>query len=560
MIKAVHTTLYSLLFMLIVQPVSWSQNTVGLLSYNSGKMFSGYNLMYPHNQPHVFLFNNCGELINTWTDEPLIRPGNSVYLMPNGDLVKCSRHNTVTDDVIWAGGGGEHIEIRDWDNTLKWKFTLNDSLQRIHHDIAVMPNGNILALTWDRKVKEEAIAAGRDSTLLSKGEILSEAILEIKPVGDSFEIVWEWRVWDHLIQDFDPAKPNYGVVADHPELINVNWNEDTGSSSWMHANAIDYNPILDQILISIPTFSEIWIIDHSTSTAEAASHNGGLSGRGGDLMWRWGNPAVYDQGDGSDQQLFFQHNAHWVDAHLDATHPHFGKIAVYNNRIGADSSSVNVLNPLFLDYAWMYAMDVDTTFLPNDFDWSYSHPDKTKMYSNGLSSIQFLPNGNTLIHAAMNGYAFEITGNGEIVWEYKVPLRQGNPVAQGTQLASNENLTWRVNRYPADYGAFVGRDLSGKGFIELNPDTTFCDLTSSVSGVTDPLHLTIFPNPASEELFVQWDKITVQTVRLHDQLGRILISEIATGGTCTLDVKNITPGLYLVSVGSQSTRKVLISR
>jgi len=192
MMKTLH--LYALIALCLVSVTAiWAQHTVGLISVDLSKTYNGYNLMFPHNQPNVYLLNNCGEIVHVWEDDPMTRPGNTVYLQENGDLIKCSRNSLVTDDVIWAGGGGEFIEIRDWENNLKWRYTLNDSLQRIHHDIAPMPNGNILAILWERKLKDEAIVAGRDSTMITKGEIWSEAIYEIAPVGDSFNIVWEWH-------------------------------------------------------------------------------------------------------------------------------------------------------------------------------------------------------------------------------------------------------------------------------------------------------------------------------------------------------------------------------
>jgi hypothetical protein len=325
-------------------------------------------------------------------------------------------------------------------------------------------------------------------------------------------------------------------------------------------NAIDYHPVLDQIVVSVPTFDEIWIIDHSTTTAEAAGHSGGLSGRGGDLMFRWGNPAVYDRGGADAQTLFFQHNVHWVDVHLDASHPHFGKLAVFNNRIGMDSSQVGILNPLFLDYAWMYGMGADDTFLPEDFDWTYSHPDKTQMFSGGLSSVQFLPNGNTLICAGSLGNTLEITETGEVVWEYKVPLRQGNRVAQGEQLMPNENTTWRVNRYPADYAAFDGRDLSGKGYVELNPDTAFCTLSSGIPEVPGA-KLNVYPNPVSQKLVVTFEgQGDEKEVRLYDKFGRLLLSQSASDGFAELEASQLPGGIYFVRVNGYEPFKVLITQ
>ena len=71
-------------------------------------------------------------------------------------------------------------------------------------------------------------------------------------------------------------------------------------ADWMHSNAVAYNAELDQVLLNVLEFNEFWIIDHSTTTAEAAGHTGGKHGKGGDLLYRWGNPRAlsrrHDQG------------------------------------------------------------------------------------------------------------------------------------------------------------------------------------------------------------------------------------------------------------------------
>src|SRR6185312_13593635 len=102
------------------------------------------------------------------------------------------------------------------------------------------------------------------------------------------------------------------------------------NADWTHFNGIAYNPDLDQIMVSVWTFSEFWIIDHSTTTAEAASHKGGRSGKGGDLLYRWGNPRAYRAGTEKDQKLFRQHNAHWIPK----GHPGEGNLLVFNNGSG----------------------------------------------------------------------------------------------------------------------------------------------------------------------------------------------------------------------------------
>ncbi len=534
-----------------------SQNTVGLLSYEPASSYDGYNLMFPHNQANVYLLDNCGEIVHTWADENNFRPGNMAYIMPDGKLVKAKRDAIITDDDIWAGGGGEFVEIRDWDNNLEWTFELNDSINRMHHDIAPMPNGNILITVWELKTEDEAIEAGRDTAKLAQAKLWPDYIIEVNPTNN--EIVWEWHVWDHLIQDYDETKANFGDVAAHPELIDLNWDTNNGHPDWMHTNAIDYNLELDQILISVPTFHEVWIIDHSTTTAQAASHNGGMSGRGGDLMYRWGNPATYRAGTVDDQKLFYPHDIHWVDEFVDFSFPDYGKIAAFNNRVGADFSTANVFIPTWDMYTWSYTLDGEA-FGPNTFDKTFTHPTPTDLYSTGLSSVQLLPNGNTLICSGRFGYSFELDSEDEIVWEYKTPLVGGNAATQGDTLSINNNLTFRLKRYPTDFSAFTGRDLSQKGWIENEPDSTFCDLLLPTEELISNYNLNLYPNPAQDMIVIEWDYSMHPQFEVFDILGRPVTQFQATGGRKYLDTSTWSEGIYFIRIDNVVTKKVMIAR
>ncbi|MEM7103409.1 MAG: arylsulfotransferase family protein [Bacteroidota bacterium] len=534
-----------------------AQNTVGLLSYDPSSTFDGYNLLYPHNQPNVYLLNNCGEIVHTWTDEPNFRPGNTAYLMPNGNLIKTKRDATVVNDAIWAGGGGAIVEIRDWNNNLLWDFEMNTDTTRLHHDIAIRANGNIIMIAWELKTMEEAIQAGRNPAMLPDGELWPEMIIEVDPNTD--EIVWEWHAWDHLIQDFDSTKDNFGVVGDHPELIDINYPEDDGPDDWHHANAIDYHETLSQVMISIPTFNELWIIDRTTTTQQAAGHFGGLSGFGGDLMYRWGNPAAYNAGDSTDQKMFYQHDPHWVDDFVDNTHPQFGKIAFYNNRVTDTTSTVNVFTPIWDMYKWSYSFE-NGKWGPEDYSWSYSTPDPTTMHSTGLSGIQFQPNGNALICVGRFGYVFEITPEEEIVWEYRTPLLAGNPVDQGTELSINNNLTFRFPRYPSDYDAFDGQTLDPIGYLETNPNTEFCDQLTPVMEVSHDYRLEIYPNPADQMITLEWDGGVWVDVAIYDIVGRKYDQMELTGGRKYLDLSSLPNGIYILQVNGEAIKKFVISR
>lgn len=526
---------------------SIAQNTVGLLSYKPAEVYDGYNLIYPHNQPNVYLLNNCGEIVHTWTDDANFKPGNTAYLRPDGTIVKTKRDAVVTDDAIWAGGGGEIIEIRDWDNNLVWSYTLNNDSLRLHHDIAPMPNGNILAVAWENRTREQAIQAGRDTALMAQDKVWSEYIFEINPETNT--IVWEWHVWDHLIQNYDESKDNFGVVADHPELIDLNYDTHDGHPDWLHINSIDYSFELKQVLISVPYFDEVWIIDQTTTTASAAGSTGGFSNKGGDLMYRWGNPMAYDSGVESDKKLHFQHDAHFIDDHIIGNNPLYNSIGVFNNRVGEDYSTANVFTPVWDMYDWAYeTVPTSELYKPENHTVTLQHPDPQSLFSTGLSSMQLLPNDNYLITSGRFGYSFELNPDNEIVWEYKTPIRGGFPVAQGDSLMINNNLTFRVDRYPTDYDAFDGRDLSALGYIELEPDTLFCfNIINDVVSIND-YAIKVYPNPANNYLVVDWEGEMYTHLDIYNSQGQLMKSIMRTGGREYLDVSLFRSGTYIIQM------------
>lgn len=552
--------LAGLLILLMLTPILNAQNTVGLISYKAAQVSDGYNLIYPHNQPNVYLINNCGEIVHQWDDTPDMRPANTAYLLEDGNLVKASRPANVTNDPIWAGGGGATVSIVDWENNPIWSYTLNNDTARLHHDIAVIENNDqlsILMVAWELKTREEAIQAGRDSTLLSQGELWPDHILEIVP--ETGEIIWEWYAWDHLIQDFDETKDNYGVISENPNKIDINLAlDDAGNADWMHVNSIDYDPANDQILLSVPYFDEIWIIDHSTTLEQSATSSGGRGNRGGDLLYRWGNPMNYDQGEAVDQELFFQHDARYIDDFVEIFDPNYGKISVFNNRLGTDYSGFGVLDAPFDMYDWAFAQS-DGAFLPESLELSFTHPDTTAVYSTGLSSVQYLANGNYLICSGRQGYLFELTPANEVVWEYIVPLQGGSAVDQGTELMINNNLNFRVIRYPVDYAAFDNRELSSKGYIETNPDTEYCDQLLPLSEINDRFGMDIYPNPASDMITITWEQGMYISIKIFDTLGRTVFDQDQiNGGRKYINTSDWRTGMYLININGVESAKLLI--
>lgn len=501
-------------------------HTVGLL-YHDESVSSGYVLYSPEVNRKVLLVDNCGELVNMWRFGEA--PGATCYLLENGNLLRA---------------GKDTLEIRDWDDNSIWSFAITAEWGiNQHHDIEPLPNGNILCIVNDNYTSPEMLAMGQDTTIVQGGTEFDK-IIEIHPVGaDSAEIVWEWTFTDHLIQDFDNTKPNYGVVADHPELLDVNYQ--TGfMNDFIHLNAIDYNASLDQIMISARSLNEIIIIDHSTTTAEAASHSGGNSGKGGDFLWRWGNPQVYRQGVPADQQLFLQHDCKWIDPGF----PDAGKITVFNNlgysTIG-DTSSVHILSPVFINNEYMIG---GNTFLPAFFDWSWKGTILgTLVFEDKKSGVQSLQNGNVLITETSKGRISEIDRNGNLMWTYVNPTGQGAAIFnQFDAVPPPTNRMFRAEKYPANFPGFVGHDMSGTGIIE---DQNAHSDTCAVLGVDEIGAESIaLVNPVKDKLLQFGTTLQHQHIQLFDLQGKCIL-EIADFSGKELKLA-ANSGMYLLNVSS----------
>ncbi|MEC8764089.1 MAG: aryl-sulfate sulfotransferase [Candidatus Thermoplasmatota archaeon] len=449
--------------------------TMGLI-YCNEEASLGYTLFSPIPSNTTYLIDHEGRELHRWSSPGEHRPALSAYLLPDGDLLRTANIAQTAVGNFSGGGTGGKVERIAWDGTLEWSWEYSSTLHISHHDIEPMPNGNLLMIAWEERTEEEALQAGRNPAIASdspggENNVWPDHIIEVKPVGSNdAEIVWRWYAWDHLIQDFDETKDNYGVVADHPELLNINYVGATGNQAgradWMHCNGLDYNSALDQIALSCRGMNEVYIIDHSTTTEEAAGHTGGNAGKGGDILYRWGNPQVYHKGLSSDQQFFAQHDVQWIEA----GHPDEGGLIVFNNGVGRYPaySSVDIIHPPTDNGT--YVLEANGTFGPNLPSWTWDQGEA--MYSGAISGAQALANGNILVTHGTQGTLYEVNRDGEIVWEYIGPVGpdgsyvQGEPLPEGNRAGTTANAIFKATHYPVDHPAFTNRTMLGMDYIE----------------------------------------------------------------------------------------------
>ena len=439
--------------------------TVGLL-VNEPNSMDGYTLLAGASNNDVHLIDHLGRVAHSWQLENLI---SHAKLLDNGNLLA----------QLGTGEVGSIAEV-DPNSNIVWQYTHLDPL---HHDFLKMPNGNMLLLMKGVKTREEAIALGVNPDIVPSEGMQHDYLIEMRPTGsEGGEIVWEWSALDYMVQDFDPDKSNYGDPSEHPELIDANFSaarywSNANILAWTHINAIDYNPELDQIALSPRHYSELWIIDHSATTEEAPTLKGGNSGKGGALLYRWGNPRAYRHGTTADQRLFRQHHTHWIAPEL----PGAGNILMFNNgyELGAyfpEHSSIEEIVPPVDGYG--YRREQGEAYPPAEPVWSYTAETPTDFYSRVISGVQRLPNGNTLICEGMSGNVFQVTPDGKVVWQYVYPMDGDAPLKQGEEASLLlrlppggdvvlRNALYRAYWYAPDHPGLRKYDLTPGDTIEL---------------------------------------------------------------------------------------------
>jgi hypothetical protein len=453
----------------------------------------GYVLFQPSGAGAIYLVDNDGRAVHVWQTSHA--PGGDLELLPNGHLLRGARDPGQLG--FKTGGTGGLLQKLDWDGSVVWEWKLSDAEHVHHHDVTALPNGNVLLLAWEAKSPEEARAKGRRPELIPAPGHWVDYVLEIEPVRPrGANVVWEWRVWDHLVQHHDPAAPDFAEPAARPGRIDVNG--DAGApaidaetleqlkalgyvppeatpqdvrADFLHVNAVAYHPRLDQIALSAPTFGEIWIVDHATSTAEAA-------GPAGDLLYRWGNPSAY--GRGGPQHLFYQHDVRWIpDGWAGA-----GNLMVFNNgreRPDGAWSSIDEWTPPLGDDG-RYLLQDGQPFGPAALAWRYRAAEPASFYAPFVSGAQRLASGNTLVAAGTGGELFEVTREGEVVWEYRNPywgevIRNADGSLPQPRIDERPFALFRATRIPADHPGLAGRTLA-----PLDPQPAWYDWKPPAAG------------------------------------------------------------------------------
>jgi hypothetical protein len=549
--------------------VSFTQNSWG-----------EYTLVPTQNQNTIKLLDLAKNAFHTWTLNGTTTY--TAYLLPGDTLIRSVNH---AGNSFTGGPISGQVQKVDWNGNIVWDFVYSTTTYCSHHDICPMPNGNVLLIAYEAKTAADATNLGCTQSIV----MWPDKIVEIQPTGfNTGNVVWEWHAWDHTMQNVDATKSNYvSNLSDHPELLNINYKT---TKDWMHMNGVDYNAAKDQIAFSSHNLNEVYVIDHSTTTAEAATHTGGNSGKGGDLLFRWGNPAAYNVTTPA-TNFNIVHDAHWVPSGS----PSAGYLVGYNNNgQSAASSYVDLFNPPMMGNNYVSPAS-GQAYGPTIYDKRITCTGHTS----NMGNSQQLPNGNMLICVALDGLVYEIDSLGTTIWSYQAP-GGGGPGTGSIPQASRYTACYVSGKIPntptitesgiilqSSIGYYYqwylnGNLISGATTQNFTPsqsgsyqvrvlDSIKCgsalstakDILFSTTENIEAINsaITFYPNPTNGVLTITNPSHKNCSIQITDLTGKQLI---ATENTPSVNLSNFESGIYLISItnekGNKTTNRVVVMK
>ena len=488
------------------------------VTLTSAQDFNGFALYNAQGSNTTYLIDEGQQIAHTWNMST--ECNYTVQLKKNGNLVRGTKGNTsVFSSGNIAAGAGQVQEIAP-DGSIVWSFDYANNDHISHHDLTLVGD-NVLLTAYEKKSSTELNAAGFNN---ASSEKWPTHFIELEDDGNGgANIVWEWHIWDHMCQNTDANGPNYvSSISDNPHLIDINMIQaqgGPGGGDWFHVNGVDYNEDLDQIVFSSRFASEIYIIDHSTTSEEAASNSGGISGMGGDILYRWGNPSNYEMS-GTQVIPNAVHDVRWI---TDDGRPNGGFLQIFNNSgVSINQSAIDGIETPWDATTNSYLRNSGQPFSPS----SYSSRYECAYSASGQSASDRMSNGNIYVNASGGqggaGVMYEVDQSGNIVWG---PYNASSP---------------KGFRYECDYPGIKALESY------MNTSNTSCFDATVITENDEVDNIIIYPNPAA-------DYITVNNQELKEVYDLMGIMVIRTSDT-EIDVNHLASGIYNLRVSNRNLK------
>ena len=360
---------------------------VGLRACEPKRAFAGFTLFAPHfvESRTVYLIDLQGEVVHTWNMP--YPPGLSGYLTERGTLFFNGRTSEQSFLSRFPFKGGVVLEA-DWNGKVLWEVRHPDH----HHHGILLRNGNVLLHCMGEVPEEIArrVKGGMAEGNMQSGQYASRPVSEADKMYSDYlaEVTPAGHtVWEwRTWEHLDPVADGIAEVQ-APRTL------------WAQGNSVE--ELLDgDILASYRPTSTVIRISRKT----------------GKIVWKLGPPTVAGQ-----------HAPTLLEN---------GNVLIFDN------------GPHRLDDSVPYSRAIEVDPATNAIVWKYQDKPAWNFFSPRMGCAQRLPNGNTLITESSFGRFFEVTKEGEIVWEYINPFF-GEPFFGGPP-GSESNQVFRAVRYSAD--------------------------------------------------------------------------------------------------------------
>jgi len=360
---------------------------VGLRACEPKRAFAGFTLFAPHfvENRTVYLVDLQGEVVHTWNMP--YPPGLSGYLTERGTLFFNGRTSEQSFLSRFPFKGGVVLEA-DWNGKVLWEVRHPDH----HHHGILLRNGNVLLHCMGEVPEEIArrVKGGMAEGNMQSGQYASRPVSEADKMYSDYlaEVTPAGHtVWEWRTWEYlDPVADGIAEVQ-APRTL------------WAQGNSVEELPEGDILASYRPTSTVIRI-----------------SRKTGKIVWKLGPPTVAGQ-----------HAPTLLEN---------GNILIFDN------------GPHRLDDSVPYSRAIEVDPATNAIVWKYQDKPAWNFFSPRMGCAQRLPNGNTLITESSFGRFFEVTKEGEIVWEYVNPFF-GKPFFGGPP-GSESNQVFRAVRYSAD--------------------------------------------------------------------------------------------------------------
>ncbi len=342
-----------------VTPEMVEPSRAGVVVHDIEQACPGYNLYCSGVKPEAYLMSMSGEIVHTWT-YPEISPWRwrAVEMLDNGDLLVINKQYAL-------------IKL-DWHSNLVWSRQISG-----HHDVTVTEDNTLYVLAVATKTYRGV-------------PVKFDVILRLDSLGEEVDRWWSYEHLDEIRLALDETsfldgildsleEYGQGSMTNRPPVDPASGESRGHIYDYFHLNTVNLLPptpigerdsrfLPGNLLVCFRNVNQVAVMEKDTMR----------------ILWAWG-----------EGELQWPHYPVMLES---------GNILIYDNGVVREHSRVIEVNPLSGEIEWEYRGDPPETF-----------------YSETRGAAQRLPNGNTMICDSGSGRVFEVTRDGDTVWEWLNP-------------------------------------------------------------------------------------------------------------------------------------------